>query len=195
MKPPSPIALALAATALTGCAQGNLRTPSSYAALAPTPVRNPWYDPYAPYGSSNAIWRPARLRPAANHREADRASLASLAPRLRGRGMGDRGWRRIDPEAAWHILIPSAANRHKGRSRGIALGTPPDLRVRTCLRLCWAHREKGAACETPPLRFQPPLSSNRSARPEAVRRRQEFQDRDLPTLSDLIVLKRKTQRE
>ena len=20
--------------------------------------RNPWYDPYAPYGSSNAIWRP-----------------------------------------------------------------------------------------------------------------------------------------
>ena len=45
MKPPSPIALALAATALAGCAQGNLRTPSSYAALAPPLVRNPWYDP------------------------------------------------------------------------------------------------------------------------------------------------------
>ena len=28
MKPPFPIALALAATALAGCAQGNLRTPS-----------------------------------------------------------------------------------------------------------------------------------------------------------------------
>jgi hypothetical protein len=58
MKPPLPIALALAATALAGCAQGNLRTPASYAALAPPTVHNPWYDPYAPYGSSNATWRP-----------------------------------------------------------------------------------------------------------------------------------------
>ena len=58
MKPPFPIALTLAATALAGCAQGNLRTPTSYAALAPPPVRNPWYDPYAAYGSSSATWRP-----------------------------------------------------------------------------------------------------------------------------------------
>jgi len=58
MKPLFPLALALGALALTGCAQGNLRTPSSYAALAPPPVRNPWYDPYAAYGSSDAIWRP-----------------------------------------------------------------------------------------------------------------------------------------
>ena len=57
MKPPFPIALALAAT-LAGCAQGNLRTPASYAALAPPTVHNPWYDPNAPYGSSNATWRP-----------------------------------------------------------------------------------------------------------------------------------------
>ena len=104
MKPPSPIALALAATALTGCAQGNLRTSSSYAALAPPPVRNPWYDPYAAYGSSNATWRPPVY-----HREAGRASLAGLAPRLRERGMGDRGRRRIDAEAAWHILIPASS--------------------------------------------------------------------------------------
>ena len=40
MKPLVPIALALAA-ALAGCAQGNLRTPASYAALAPPTVRNP----------------------------------------------------------------------------------------------------------------------------------------------------------
>ena len=46
MKPPVPIALALAA-ALAGCAQGNLRTPASYAALVPPTVHNPWYDPYA----------------------------------------------------------------------------------------------------------------------------------------------------
>jgi hypothetical protein len=58
MKSPFPIVLSLAATALAGCAQGNLRQPSSYAALAPPTVRNPWYDPYAAYGSSNAIWRP-----------------------------------------------------------------------------------------------------------------------------------------
>ena len=37
---------------------GQLRTPGSYAALAPPPVRDPWYDPDAAYGSSNAIWRP-----------------------------------------------------------------------------------------------------------------------------------------
>jgi hypothetical protein len=107
MKPPSPIALALAATTLAGCAQGNLRTPSSYAALAPPPIRNPWYDPYAPYGSSNAIWRPPVYDLQQTHREAGRASLAGLAPRLRGRGMGDRSRRRIEPQAARHILIPA----------------------------------------------------------------------------------------
>jgi hypothetical protein len=58
MKPLFPLALALGALALTSCAQGNLRTPGSYAALAPPAVRNPWYDPYAGYGSSDAIWRP-----------------------------------------------------------------------------------------------------------------------------------------
>jgi hypothetical protein len=42
--------IALAATALAGCAQGNLRTPASYAALAPPTIHNPWYDPNAPYG-------------------------------------------------------------------------------------------------------------------------------------------------
>ncbi len=52
------VPLALAALTVTGCAQGNLRTPGSYSALAPPSVRNPWYDPYASYGSSNAIWRP-----------------------------------------------------------------------------------------------------------------------------------------
>ena len=108
-KPPFPIVFALASTALAGCAQGNLRTPSSYAALAPSPVRNPWYDPYAPYGSSNAIWRPpvydlqqTIVKPA------EPASQASR-PAYEGRGMGDRGWRRIDAEAAWHILIPACS--------------------------------------------------------------------------------------
>src|SRR5208282_6886995 len=51
-------ALGLSALALGGCAQGNLRGSASYAVLAPPPVHQPWYDPYAAYGSSNAIWRP-----------------------------------------------------------------------------------------------------------------------------------------
>ena len=53
-----PLFLALAALGLAGCAQGNLRTPASYSALAPPPVGNPWYDPYAAYGTANAAWRP-----------------------------------------------------------------------------------------------------------------------------------------
>ena len=59
MKAFSPLALIVGALTLTGCAQGNLRAPGSYAALAPPPVKNPWYDRYAAYGSSNATWRPA----------------------------------------------------------------------------------------------------------------------------------------
>jgi hypothetical protein len=60
MQPRLPLALALTlgALALAGCAQGNVRAPAGYAALAPPPVRNPWYDPYAAYGSADAIWRP-----------------------------------------------------------------------------------------------------------------------------------------
>jgi hypothetical protein len=58
MKALMSIALGFAGLALCGCAQGNLRTPGSYAAIAPLTVGNPWYDPYAAYGSSNAIWHP-----------------------------------------------------------------------------------------------------------------------------------------
>ncbi len=41
MKPLFPLALVAAALASAGCAQGNLRAPSSYAALAPPPVKKP----------------------------------------------------------------------------------------------------------------------------------------------------------
>jgi len=58
MKPFSSLALLLGALTLVGCAQGNLRTPGSYAALAPPTIKSSWYDPYAAYGSSNATWRP-----------------------------------------------------------------------------------------------------------------------------------------
>jgi hypothetical protein len=58
MKPSLPLALALGALTLSACAQGNLRPSGSYAALAPPPVKNSWYDPYTAYGSANAVWRP-----------------------------------------------------------------------------------------------------------------------------------------
>jgi len=82
MKPLFPLALALGALALTGCAQGNLRTPGSYAALAPPPVRKPLVR------SLRRLWlirrdlAAPRLRPSANDREAGRARLAGLPPRL-----------------------------------------------------------------------------------------------------------------
>ena len=92
MKPLFPLALALGALALTGCAQGNLRTPGSYAALAPPPVRNPGgTTPAAAYGSSDATWRPpvydlqrTIVKPVAP------ASQASLPRRTRARN-GRRG--------------------------------------------------------------------------------------------------------
>jgi hypothetical protein len=58
MKPLFPLALVVGALTLMGCAQGNLRTPGSYSALAPPAIKSPWYDPYAAYGSSFATWRP-----------------------------------------------------------------------------------------------------------------------------------------
>ncbi len=56
MKPLLPVLLATAV--LSGCASGNLRTPASYNAPAPPPIKNFYYEPYAAYGSSNATWRP-----------------------------------------------------------------------------------------------------------------------------------------
>ena len=109
MKPLFPLALALGAMALTGCAQGNLRTPGSYAALAPPPVRDPWYDPIRRLWLIQRDLAAPRLRPSANDREAGRARLAGLPPRLRGRGMGDGGWRRIDAAAARHFLTRVSA--------------------------------------------------------------------------------------
>ena len=103
MKSHLPLALAACALTLTACAQGNLRTPESYRALAPPPIRNPLYDPYAAYGSSDTM-APARLQPSGKYREAGRARLPSLTPQLRGRRMGDRGRRWIGAPAARHFL-------------------------------------------------------------------------------------------
>jgi hypothetical protein len=42
---------------LAACA-GNVRTANQYGSPSPVAVTNPWYDPYAAYGSVNATWQP-----------------------------------------------------------------------------------------------------------------------------------------
>lgn len=51
-------ALLLVATTLCACASGNVRSARSYSAPAAPQVRNPIYNPYAPFGEANATWRP-----------------------------------------------------------------------------------------------------------------------------------------
>jgi hypothetical protein len=44
--------------ALSACDHGNVKPVASYSAPPATPVRNPIFSPYAPYGSANATWEP-----------------------------------------------------------------------------------------------------------------------------------------
>ena len=43
---------------LAACESGNIKKVSDYHPPPPPPMQNPVYDPYAGYGSSNAIWTP-----------------------------------------------------------------------------------------------------------------------------------------
>jgi hypothetical protein len=43
---------------LGACSVGNVETASNYHAPAAPPLRHPYYDPTAAYGSSNATWTP-----------------------------------------------------------------------------------------------------------------------------------------
>ena len=44
--------------ALSACDHGNVKTVASYSAPSAPPVRNPTFNPYAPYGDANATWEP-----------------------------------------------------------------------------------------------------------------------------------------
>lgn len=48
----------LVALVLGGCDHGNVKKLSDYSAPPPPPIRNPTYNPYAPYGDANATWTP-----------------------------------------------------------------------------------------------------------------------------------------
>jgi hypothetical protein len=72
--------LALAALALTGCAQGNLRSPGSLRSPRPSPGPQPVVRPLRALRLVERHLAAARLRPPANDREAGRASFARLAP-------------------------------------------------------------------------------------------------------------------
>jgi len=52
------ILLPLIGLALAGCDNGNVKRLSDYSAPPPRPIRNPAYNPYAPYGDTNATWTP-----------------------------------------------------------------------------------------------------------------------------------------
>ena len=61
MIPKRPALFALcAALALVGCGarKGNIRTALDYHPRPAPPVARPHYDPFAPYGSADAVWTP-----------------------------------------------------------------------------------------------------------------------------------------
>lgn len=55
------LAIVLSCTALAGCASGNLKTEADYHAPPARPVADPYFNPYAPYGSTHATWEPPVL--------------------------------------------------------------------------------------------------------------------------------------
>jgi hypothetical protein len=44
--------------ALSACDDGNVKPVASYSAPPAPPIRNPTFNPYAPYGDANATWEP-----------------------------------------------------------------------------------------------------------------------------------------
>lgn len=49
----------LLALSLSACSSGNVKSTKDYAAPRAPEVRSPLYNPNAPYGEANAIWRPS----------------------------------------------------------------------------------------------------------------------------------------
>ena len=43
---------------LSACSSGNIKSVRDYNAPAAPPVRHPYYNPYTPYGETNATWTP-----------------------------------------------------------------------------------------------------------------------------------------
>lgn len=50
--------LTIVALGLAGCAHGNVKPVADNAAPPPPKLHNPTYNPYAAYGSANAVWSP-----------------------------------------------------------------------------------------------------------------------------------------
>ena len=56
MQPSSFVLFALIAIALPACGSGNVKSAPDYSAPAAPPVKQPFYDPAASYGSANSTW-------------------------------------------------------------------------------------------------------------------------------------------
>lgn len=83
---------------LAACAQNppNVKSAGSYSAPEAPPVRNPIYNPYAPYGEANATWRApvynrdgTVVKPAEPASQYDRPSYET-APWASGAAGGDQ---------------------------------------------------------------------------------------------------------
>ena len=89
-------ALLLSLLALAACGHGNVRSAKDYRAPAAPAVREPLYNPYAAYGSANAIWQPpvfnrdgTIVKPAEPASQADRPDY-EFAPWATGAAGGSR---------------------------------------------------------------------------------------------------------
>lgn len=51
-------AVLITVTALTGCAGGNVKTSSDYSSPPAPHVNHPYFNPWMPYGSARATWKP-----------------------------------------------------------------------------------------------------------------------------------------
>jgi hypothetical protein len=88
--------LPLLTLSLAACESGNIKKVSDYHPPPPPPMQNPVYDPYAAYGSSNAIWTPpvydrdgTVVKPTEPSTQADRPSYET-APWATGAGGGSQ---------------------------------------------------------------------------------------------------------
>jgi hypothetical protein len=52
------LVLLLLAGPLIACSNANIKSARDYSAPTAPPLRNPIYNPYAPYGETNATWQP-----------------------------------------------------------------------------------------------------------------------------------------
>ena len=124
--------------ALAACSSPNVRSASSYDAPKAPPVRQPVYNPYAPYGEANATWTPPTFNRDGTIVKPRRTVHSGRPPQLRNRALGKRRERRQPTGTPRHLLksrppSPHWSGRHNSASVEVAM---PEL---TRAADCTAH--------------------------------------------------------